>query len=79
MTPHLGCVLCIKRVMAVQVYTVLSLFFSKTNHTYFLSKIADCISNRDVMLFVSNDDILHSEGGRSKKAKKLRSYLMYGP
>ena len=30
--------------------------------------------------FCNNDIILQSEGGRgSKKAKKLRSYLMYGP
>ena len=31
------------------------------------------------MLFSKNDVILQSEGGRGGKAKKLRSYLMYGP
>ena len=40
MVTHLVCVLCLKRVMAVQVYTVLA-FFSKQIITYFLSKIAD--------------------------------------
>ena len=40
----------------------------------------DGIGNGDVTLFSNNYVILQSEGGRgSKKAKKLRSYLMYGP
>ena len=42
--------------------------------------IAVSISNSDIILFSNNDVILQSEGGRgSKKAQKLRSYLMYGP
>ena len=36
--------------------------------------------NSDVMLFNNNDVILQSGAGRgSKKGKKFRSYLMYGP
>ena len=34
MAPHLDCVLCLMRVMTVQVYTVLAIF-SKTNHHLF--------------------------------------------
>ena len=37
---HLVCVLDLKRVMAVQVYTLLA-FFSAKIFTYFVSKIAD--------------------------------------
>ena len=40
MTPHLVCVLCLKRVMAVQVYTV-EPFPVKQIITYFLSKTVD--------------------------------------
>ena len=40
MTTHLVCVLCLKRVMAVQVYTV-EQFPVEQSITYFLSKIPD--------------------------------------
>ena len=43
-------------------------------------QIAVSISNSDVMLLSNKDIILQGERGRgSKKAKNLRSYLMYGP